>query len=155
MTKDVIALTPAMPDTAALIVALAAGGTGLDAASTADGAVIQLLGAGGLPLVSVEAPVLVQVPGEVERLLGTSARTPVWWTETRASTAVPEAAELAGAVAGRLAEVLGGAVWPPARDGSPRCGSAPRPRRRPRRWGPCRPSTWSPSPPPSSSRTGP
>lgn len=113
MTKDVIALTPAMPDTAALIVALAAGGTGLDAASTADGAVIQLLGAGGRPLVSVEAPVLVQVPGEVERLLGTSARTPVWWTETRASTAVPEAAELAGAVAGRLAEVLGGAVWPP------------------------------------------
>ncbi|MFD8980786.1 DUF6177 family protein [Streptomyces sp. NPDC059564] len=113
MTKDVIALTPAMPDTAALLVALAAGGTELDAAATADGAVIQLLGAGGRPLVSVEAPVLVQVPGEVERLLGTSARTPVWWTETRASTAVPEAAELAGAVAGRLAEVLGGAVWPP------------------------------------------
>ncbi|MER5812505.1 DUF6177 family protein [Streptomyces sp. NPDC002033] len=113
MTKDVIALTPNMPDTAALLVALAAGGTDLDATAVADGAVIQLLGAGGRPLVSVEAPVLVQVPGEVERLLGTPARTPVWWTETRASTAVPEAADLAGGVAGRLAEVLGGTVWPP------------------------------------------
>lgn len=112
MTKDVIALTPKMPDTAALLVALAAGGAGLDAAATADGAVVQLLGAGGRPLVSVEAPVLLQVPGEAERLLGTPAATPLWWTETRASTAVPEAAGLAGAVAGRLAEVLGGTVWP-------------------------------------------
>ncbi|MEU8437427.1 DUF6177 family protein [Streptomyces sp. NPDC029216] len=112
MTKDVIALTPKMPDAAALLVALAAGGAELDAAPAGDGAVVQLLGAGGRPLVSVEAPVLVQVPGEAERLLGTPAATPVWWTETRASTAVPEAAELAGAVAGRLAEVLGGAVWP-------------------------------------------
>ncbi|MFD5422139.1 DUF6177 family protein [Streptomyces sp. NPDC127069] len=112
MTKDVIALTPKMPDTAALLVALAAGGGGLDAATAGEGAVVQLLGAGGRPLVSVEAPVLVQVPGEAQRLLGTPSATPVWWTETRASTAVPEAAELAGAVAGRLAEVLGGTVWP-------------------------------------------
>ncbi|MFF4324803.1 DUF6177 family protein [Streptomyces sp. NPDC001568] len=112
MTKDVIALTPAMPDATAMLVALAAGGADLDVSPTGDGAVIQLLGAGGRPLVSVEAPVLVQVPGETERLLGTPSATPVWWTETRASTAVPEAVALAGAVAGRLAEVLGGAVWP-------------------------------------------
>ncbi|MET7533702.1 DUF6177 family protein [Streptomyces goshikiensis] len=112
MTKDVIALTPRMPDPAALLVALAAGGTELDVAVTGEGAVLQLVGAAGRPLVSVEAPVLVQVPGEVERLLGTPSATPVWWTETRASTAVPEAGELAGAVAGRLAEVLGGSVWP-------------------------------------------
>ncbi|MFF4578325.1 DUF6177 family protein [Streptomyces sp. NPDC001389] len=112
MTKDVIALTPKMPDAAALLVALAAGGADLDAATAGEGAVVQLLGAGGRPLVSVEAPVLVQVPGEAERLLGTPSDTPVWWTETRASTAVPEAADLAGAVAGRLAEVLGGRVWP-------------------------------------------
>ncbi|RST00009.1 hypothetical protein EF910_33210 [Streptomyces sp. WAC07149] len=112
MTKDVIALTAKMPDTTALMVALTAGGADLDAQAVGDGAVIQLLGAAGRPLVSVEAPVLVQVPGEVERLLGTPSATPVWWTETRASTAVPEAAPLAGAVAGRLAEVLGGTVWP-------------------------------------------
>ncbi|MFJ9342400.1 DUF6177 family protein [Streptomyces sp. NPDC101733] len=122
MTKDVIALTPKMPDTTALLVALAAGGTELDAATAAEGAVIQLLGAGGRPLVSVEAPVLVQVPGETERLLGTPCATPVWWTETRASTAVPEAAALAGAVAGRLAEVLGGEVWPA---GAGRVGAVP------------------------------
>ncbi|MFE3497488.1 DUF6177 family protein [Streptomyces sp. NPDC059175] len=112
MTKDVIALTAKMPDTTALMVALTAGGADLGAQTAGDGAVIQLLGAGGRPLVSVEAPVLVQVSGEVERLLGTPSPTPVWWTETRASTAVPEAGPLAGAVAGRLAEVLGGTVWP-------------------------------------------
>lgn len=109
MTKDVIALTAKMPDTTALMVALTAGGADLDAQAVGEGAVIQLLGAAGRPLVSVEAPVLVQVPGEVERLLGTPSATPVWWTETRASTAVPEAAPSPG----------------PSPDASPRSSAAP------------------------------
>ncbi|TQK44364.1 hypothetical protein FBY35_5867 [Streptomyces sp. SLBN-118] len=117
MTKDVIALTPRMPDTWALLAGLYAGGPDLDVTATADGAVIQLCGHGGRPVVSVEAPVLVQVPGEIARLLGTEAAaavdTPVWWTETRASTAVPEAERLAGSVVGRLTALLGGASWPP------------------------------------------
>ncbi|MER6025306.1 DUF6177 family protein [Streptomyces sp. NPDC001851] len=62
----------------------------------------------------MEAPVLVQVPGEIERLLpGAAYGGPVWWTEARASTAVADAGRLAGSFAGRLATVLGGAVWPP------------------------------------------
>ncbi|MFH8339403.1 DUF6177 family protein [Streptomyces sp. AM6-12] len=62
----------------------------------------------------VEVPVLVQVPGEVGRLLGADVRgeAPVWWTEVRATTAVAGAGRLAGAVAGRLAAVLGGVTWP-------------------------------------------
>ncbi|MFG2805913.1 DUF6177 family protein [Streptomyces massasporeus] len=114
MTKDVIALTPEMPDLPTLLAGLYAGGPDLGVNTTADGAVVQLCGPDGRPLVSVEAPILVQVPGETFRLLGhTVADGPVWWTEARASTAVAEAARLAGSFAGRLATVLGGTVWPP------------------------------------------
>ncbi|MFJ8049954.1 DUF6177 family protein [Streptomyces luteogriseus] len=114
MTKDVIALTPEMPDLPTLLAGLYAGGPDLGVNTTADGAVVQLCSPDGRPLVSVEAPILVQVPGETTRLLDhTVADGPVWWTEARASTAVAEAARLAGSFAGRLATVLGGTVWPP------------------------------------------
>ncbi|MFD5907657.1 DUF6177 family protein [Streptomyces massasporeus] len=114
MTKDVIALTPEMPDLPTLLAGLYAGGPDLGVNTTADGAIVQLCGPDGRPLVSVEAPILVQVPGETSRLLDQAvADGPVWWTEARASTAVAEAARLAGSFAGRLATVLGGTVWPP------------------------------------------
>ncbi|MEU6280441.1 DUF6177 family protein [Streptomyces sp. NPDC047028] len=115
MTKDVVALTRRMPDTRTLLAALYAGGPDLHLTSTDDGAVIRLCTAAGRPLVSVESPLLVHVPGEAERLLGPDVSPPAppyWWTETRASTAVPEAEPLAGSVCGRLAMLLGGTVWP-------------------------------------------
>ncbi|MFI7399682.1 DUF6177 family protein [Streptomyces sp. NPDC049541] len=116
MTKDVIALTPKMPDTRSLLAGLHAGGPELSLTATDDGAVLQLCTPGRRPLVSVEAPVLVHVPGEAERLLDfqvTAPDVPFWWTETRASTAVPEAEPLAGSVCGRLTMLLGGTSWPP------------------------------------------
>jgi hypothetical protein len=113
VTRDVIALTPKMPDVWALMTSLYAGGSDLDLSAAAEGAVVQLHGPGGRPLVSVEAPVLVQVPGEAERLLGEAVSAPFWWTEARASTAVPEAERLAGVVCGRLNALLGGSTWPP------------------------------------------
>ncbi|MGW6736294.1 DUF6177 family protein [Streptomyces sp. NPDC055013] len=114
MTKDVIALTPKMPDLPTLLAGLYAGGPDLGVNTTADGAVVQLCAPNGRPLVSVEAPILIQVPGETARLLGHAVEEgPVWWTEARASTAVAEAGRLAGSFAGRLATVLGGTVWPP------------------------------------------
>ncbi|MEU9102373.1 DUF6177 family protein [Streptomyces sp. NPDC048361] len=116
MTKDVIALTPKMPDTWALLAGLYAGGPGLTVDTGDDGAVVQLCAPDGRPLVSLEAPLLMQVPGEAERLLGvgiTPPELPFWWTEARASTAAPEAERLAGSVAGRLTTLLGGAAWPP------------------------------------------
>ncbi|MGX1668559.1 DUF6177 family protein [Streptomyces sp. NPDC055400] len=116
MTKDVIALTPKMPDLRTLLAGLYAGGPDLGVSTLADGAVMQLCAPDGRPLVSVEAPILIQVPGETTRLLGTSPGlpdSPVWWTEARASTAVAEGGQLAGSFAGRLATVLGGTVWPP------------------------------------------
>ncbi|MFJ4555929.1 DUF6177 family protein [Streptomyces massasporeus] len=114
MTKDVIALTPEMPDLPTLLAGLYAGGPDLGVNTTADGAVVQLCAPDGRPLVSIEAPILVQVFGETTRLLDHPVGDgPVWWTEARASTAVAEAARLAGSFAGRLATVLGGSVWPP------------------------------------------
>ncbi|MEU7584304.1 DUF6177 family protein [Streptomyces sp. NPDC041068] len=116
MTKDVIALTPKMPDTWALLAGLAAGGPDAELATAAGtDAVIQLRGPGGRPLVSVEAPVLVHVPGEAQRLLGAQVAAPdgpFWWTEARASTAIAEAERLAGSVCGRLTLLLGGTTWP-------------------------------------------
>ncbi|MFD9107060.1 DUF6177 family protein [Streptomyces bottropensis] len=115
MTKDVIALTPKMPDTRTLIAGLFAGGPDLGLTSTEDSAVLQLHTHAGCPLVSVEAPLLIHIPGEAERLLGPDVSPPpppYWWTETRASTAVPEAEPLAGSVCGRLTTLLGGTVWP-------------------------------------------
>ncbi|WP_030668309.1 DUF6177 family protein [Streptomyces sp. NRRL B-1347] len=116
MTKDVIALTPTMPDPMALLAGLHAGGPELGVSTSADDAVIHLCTPTGRPLVSVEAPVIVHTPGEAERLLGPQVpvpEVPFWWTEARASTAVPEAEELAGSFCGRLTLLLGGTTWPP------------------------------------------
>ncbi|MGW2081801.1 DUF6177 family protein [Streptomyces sp. NPDC001939] len=115
MTKDVITLTPTMPDLRTVLAGLYAGGPDLTVSTIAQGAVIQLCAPDGRPLVAIEAPTLIQVPGETRRLLGESDaihNEPVWWTEARASTAVPEAEHLAGSFAGRLTTVLGGTVWP-------------------------------------------
>lgn len=60
------------------------------------------------------APLLVQVRGEAERLLGArEPEVPYWWTEARATTGVKEAEELAGTFAARIATLVGGTAWPP------------------------------------------
>ncbi|MCX4629017.1 MULTISPECIES: DUF6177 family protein [unclassified Streptomyces] len=114
MTKDVIALTQRMPEAWAVIVGLLSGGSDKLVDTTGEGAVVQLCDEQGRPLVSVEAPLLVQVAGEAERLLGATAPpVPFWWTEARATTGVPEAERLAGTFAARLALLSGGTAWPP------------------------------------------
>jgi hypothetical protein len=111
---EVIALTPRIPDPKTMLAALYAGGPDLRINRTGQGAVVQLCTDDGRRLLSIEAPRYIQVPGEMERLLGSEARTEtsVWWTEVRASTGVPQAARLAGSVAGRLAALLDGLTWP-------------------------------------------
>ncbi|GHD98916.1 DUF6177 family protein [Streptomyces alanosinicus] len=114
MTKDVVALTKNMPDPLSVLAALLAGGPDLLAGVEGDGAVVQLCDEQGRPLVSIEAPQLVQVRGEAQRLLGASEpEVPYWWTEARATTGVKEAEELAGAFAARIATLVGGTAWPP------------------------------------------
>ncbi|MFF0459836.1 DUF6177 family protein [Streptomyces mexicanus] len=120
MTKDVIALTERMPDAWSVLAGLLAGGPDLHVRSAAEGAVVQLCDAEGRPLVSIEAPLQLHVPGEAQRLLGATGvdGRQQWWTEARASTAVPGAERLAGAFAARLATLLGGTVWPPDAPGA-------------------------------------
>ncbi|MEV5592892.1 DUF6177 family protein [Streptomyces sp. NPDC052496] len=115
MPQDVISLTPNMPDVHTLLAGLYAGGPDSRLTSTAEGAAVQLHSSDGRPLVTVEAPVLVQVPGEAARLLGAhvGVDAPVWWTEVRATTAAEEAGRLAGSIGGRLIAALGGITWPP------------------------------------------
>ncbi|CAL9468834.1 hypothetical protein SUDANB171_02779 [Streptomyces sp. enrichment culture] len=116
MTTDVIALTERMPDPWSVVAGLMAGGPGtLLSAERAEGALLQLCDERGRPLVSVEAPMLVRLPGEVARLLGPEAVVsgPVWWTEVRAATGARRAPQLAGVIAARLVRRLGGTVWPP------------------------------------------
>ncbi|MFG3282516.1 DUF6177 family protein [Streptomyces sp. NPDC048111] len=116
MTHDAIALTPTMPDAKTLLAALHAGGPDLRVNRAAGGAAAELCRGDGQPLVSVEAPRFLQVPGEASRLLGQAVgrevTVPVWWTEVRGASAVAQARRLAGSVAGRLTAVLGGTAWP-------------------------------------------
>ncbi|MFF5130289.1 DUF6177 family protein [Streptomyces syringium] len=122
MTKDVIALTERMPDALSVLAGLLAGGPDLLVGTTGEGAVVQLCDAEGRPLVSIEAPLMLQVPGEAARLLGPGAEPsgdgPAWWIEARATTGVPQAEQLAGAFAARLTMLLGGRVWPPDAPGT-------------------------------------
>ncbi|MGW2416237.1 DUF6177 family protein [Streptomyces tubercidicus] len=114
MTKDVIALTQRMPDPSAMLAGLLSGGPDKLVDTTGEGAVVRLCDEEGRPLVSVEAPLLVQVAGEAERLLGaTPPPLPYWWTEARATTGVEEAERLAGTFAARLAALADGSAWPP------------------------------------------
>ncbi|MFF9571920.1 DUF6177 family protein [Streptomyces sp. NPDC014685] len=114
MTKDVIALTPRMPDPLTVLAGLLSGGPDKLVGTTGEDAVVQLCDEEGRPLVSVEAPMLVQVTGEAERLLGTTAPpVPYWWTEARATTGVQEAELLAGTFGARVATMAGGHAWPP------------------------------------------
>ncbi|WP_327126131.1 DUF6177 family protein [Streptomyces sp. NBC_01727] len=114
MTKDVIALTRRMPDPLTVLAGLLSGGPDKLVETLGEDAVVRLCDEEGRPLVSVEAPLLVQVAGEAERLLGATApAVPFWWTEARATTGVEEAERLAGTFAARLIALAGGSAWPP------------------------------------------
>lgn len=73
--------------------------------------VTQVFDRAGRLLVIVRNPVLIAVPSEAERLLGTTVTTPVWWVELRAAGGVAEAVRIAEECAGRLAADHDGLVW--------------------------------------------
>ena len=105
MSRDVVALVRQAPDPAATAAELR-----LRASSLAGTTFIY--DDTGRLLVSVPSPVFVQVPGEVERLLGTTEQAaPIWWVEIRAAADLPAAAELADQVAGHLIERYDGSLW--------------------------------------------
>lgn len=113
MTYDLVALVDGRPSSDDVLAGLAAAGDELGVRAVSGGAVVQLCGEDNLPLVSVELPLLIQVPGEVERMLGATVGTvdtPAWWVEIRA-TARDGAREVAELYANTLINRLGGKVW--------------------------------------------
>jgi hypothetical protein len=112
MTVGVIAVCTTRPDVEAEIAALVAAGPDLFVRPGHRSPILELLDDEEHPVLAVDGPRLVQVPGEVRRLLGASVPDdvePVWWVEMR----VPS--ERDAAPAHRLAEQLvqrcGGFVW--------------------------------------------
>ncbi|SBW22828.1 hypothetical protein [Protofrankia symbiont of Coriaria ruscifolia] len=115
MTVDVIALCRARPDIEASVTALVAASPHLRVVPVSHGAVMQLADDDGRPLVSIESPVLVQVPGEAQRLLGPEVSmvdAPLWWVEARATSAREGTEDIARRFAHQLVCLLGGVVWP-------------------------------------------
>jgi hypothetical protein len=115
LTYDIVALVRTAPDVKAMVDSMADTDESLRVRGTAAGAIVQLCNDEGQALVSIEAPQLVRVEGEVERLLGAEvaakAPSPVWWVEARAADADKRSAALARTFAAELVRRLGGTVW--------------------------------------------
>ncbi|MEV4617878.1 hypothetical protein AB0J74_04050 [Asanoa sp. NPDC049573] len=114
MSRDVVVLVPRMPDVASVARALAAVAPDLLVDASGAAGVTRLYASPDRPLLTIEEPILVAVPGEVARLLdeevASRVTTPVWWLELRTTGPDPE---LAHRFAAALVEHLGGAWWPP------------------------------------------
>lgn len=116
MSYDVVALVHGAPDVQAVVSQMIAGGERVRLVP-ADPAV-HLCGEDDRPMVSVEEPQYIQVPGEVERLVGpemaAQAGTPVWWVEIRAASAIDGSSDVARRFAEQIVQASGGVLWDPA-----------------------------------------
>jgi hypothetical protein len=122
LTSDVIALVRNEPDIPTVVEGMIAFGEELRMREAGAGA-RHLYDSEGRLLVSIEAPELVRVPGEIERLLGPGTaekvRLPAWWVEVRAAAGLPEARRIARRFAEDIVHWQGGAVWPPQPEETP------------------------------------
>jgi hypothetical protein len=116
VTSDIVALVRNQPDIPTVIEGMIAFGEELEMRDAGAGT-LHLYDAEGRLAVSIEAPELVHVPGEVERLLGpqpaAKVRLPTWWVEVRAAPGVPDAGRIARRFADDVVRWQGGTVWPP------------------------------------------
>ncbi|MCW2916417.1 MAG: hypothetical protein JWN52_4485 [Actinomycetia bacterium] len=115
MTYDVIALLRGTPDTSAILAAILDAGEDLQLDTIEGAGIIAVHDPDGQPLAAIEAPVLIQVDGEAERLLGPIAahlRPPLWWLEIHALER-SGAGTVARTIAASLTARLEGIVWHP------------------------------------------
>ncbi len=113
MTLDTVAVCASKPDVAAILDALLAAGPQLGLQPVPRSGEVQLLDEAGRVLVTVAGPVLVQVAGEAERLLGVqSAPNPSWWVTCRADGSLPGADGAAERLCAELVTSAGGLTWP-------------------------------------------
>ncbi|MCO1658384.1 hypothetical protein [Pseudonocardia humida] len=112
MTLDLVALCERQPDAGMTLAAMRACGAELRVNTIERGGLVQLCSPDERPLVTVEGPRLVQVPGEVQRLLGvTDAPHPTWWVEAKAVSTDPEAPRIARRFTAALLSLTGGVSW--------------------------------------------
>jgi hypothetical protein len=112
VTLDLVALCDRQPDAGMTLAAMQAAGPSLLVNTIERGSLVQLCDAEERPLVTIEGPRLVQVPGEVQRLLGVpDAPHPTWWVESRALTHDPRAAVVARRFTAALLSLTGGVSW--------------------------------------------
>ncbi|MCW2886831.1 MAG: hypothetical protein QOE54_3496 [Streptosporangiaceae bacterium] len=110
MSHDLVALVREQPDAAAVLDGMMAMGEQLEVRTHP--AAVHVHDLAGRLLVSIETPMLVQVPGEVERLLGVQVNVPTWWVNIRAAAEPPEAERIARKFSDDLVRWQGGMVWP-------------------------------------------
>jgi hypothetical protein len=110
MSHDLVALVRQQPDTAAVLDGMVAMGEQLDIRPHLGA--IHVYDPAGRLLVFIETPMFVQVPGEVERLLGVQVNLPTWWVNVRAAVDPPDAERIAQKFAADLVRWQGGMVWP-------------------------------------------
>jgi hypothetical protein len=123
VSRDVIALVPSEPDLYDFLDGMITAAPSLRVRAVQNGPVIQLCDDDEVTLVSIELPVRVRLPGEVERLLGDPPGSipdvPLWWVEARAPGTRDGGEHLARRFASTLVERLGGLIWPPLPDEAP------------------------------------
>lgn len=114
VTADVVALCGEEPSAEAVAAALQAAGSELDIRGAEQGGLVQLCDDSGRALVTIDGPLLVQVPDEAQRLLGADidAPCPAWWIEARAVRDRPDALAVARRFADVLVAATGGCIWP-------------------------------------------
>jgi hypothetical protein len=112
MTLDLVALCERQPDAGTTLAAMRACGPQLRVDTIERGSLVQLCGEDERPLVTIEGPRLVQVPGEAQRLLGVpDAPHPAWWVEARAVSTDPAAPVIARRFTAALLSFTGGVSW--------------------------------------------
>ncbi|TDD65743.1 hypothetical protein [Actinomadura rubrisoli] len=106
MSREMVVLSRQQPDLAVLPELVAsASGTDLKVGGP------YVFDAQDRLLLHVREPVLVTVPGEVQRLLGLPIEEPVWWVELHAATDPAEAERIARHCADAFAAQHDGTVW--------------------------------------------
>lgn len=115
MTFDIVGLCAGQPDPETHLRAMLAAGPDLHVDTLEDQQLVLLYHRDGRLLLTIEGARLVQVPGEVRRLLGIGEEIdvphPVWWVESRAPGGDPEAQEVARRFTQTLVAATGGLSW--------------------------------------------
>lgn len=109
MSLDIVALVVDRPDPAGMLTGMTGPRGRLDV--RVNQGATHLHDPDGTLLVSVESPVLVQVAGEVYRLLGVQVPGPVWWVDIRAAAEPYEAEVLGRTIGDEFVRRHGGMVW--------------------------------------------